>query len=517
MILEELLIKIGFLPKTEGAEKAVSAVKKIEHEVAVFGVSLAAASTAATEFIKSSLEGIAEQSRLATQNGMTIQQLRELTLASDKLDISHRMLERSLRGLNASIAYSLNKGTMQAKVFQQLGISVRDAHGNIKTALPMFQELSEKLAGKSAAEQANVAVRLGITGRAIRLIQQGKEGLQEYIDESRAFGVVTQDQGESAIRFTEGLKTLEYIMGQVKTVIAAALAPQMTQIVDLFTEWFVANQKLIGQDLQMMLSGLIFVFKGLLYAIKPISDVLNVASQAIKNFTTILGVVATSAGLYALINLPAVISKIREAFLAAREAALAFDIAAFGWEAAGLAAIAAVGAAIYLVVQDLYVWYKGGNSLFKEWWHQFANIHQGLENIKQNMAVIVQGFKAWGAAIKFYFVDALNNAFNFFDKFINSVISKLDHLPGVHIKMIPTLENTQLPTGATAAAIGGSSVHSLINNNAASTKNNTVNNNKVTINVNGAKDPKMVAKMVRDHMQDAARSAQRNNASAVAV
>lgn len=516
MTLEELLIKIGFVTKTEGAEKAISSLKKVEHEVAIFGVGLAAASAAATAFIKSSLEGIAEQSRLATQNGMTIQQLRELTLASDKLGISHRMLERSLKGLNSSIAYSLNKGTAQAKVFQQLGISVRDTQGHLKSALPMFQELSEKLAGKSAAEQANVATRLGINGRAIRLIQQGKDGLKEFIQESKAYGIVTQEQGRDAIKFTEGLKSLEYMISQVKTVLAASLAPEMTELVAVFTDWFSANQKIIGQDLKLLIGGLVYAFRGLLFVITPISEALNIVSLAVKNFKTILGIAATSAGVYVLLNLPSVITKIREAFILARDAALAFDIAAYGWAAAATAAIVAVSAAIYLVVEDLWFWYKGGNSLFKELWQNFEASTHAVQHLKAAMALVVTGFKQWGAAIRTYFVAALNHAFLFFEKFINSVVSKLDHLPGVHIKMIPVLDKTNLSSGSIASSIAGSSVHSLSNQSTASTKN-TTNNNKITINVNGAKDPSTVAKVVSDHLQNAARSAQRNNSSPVAV
>ncbi|MEH6721055.1 MAG: hypothetical protein V7704_19420 [Aurantimonas endophytica] len=121
-----------------------------------------------------------------------------------------------------------------AKAFQALGISVKGADGNLKSATEIMGEIGNRFATMpDGAEKTALAMELmGRSGAdLIPLLNGGAAGLKALTDEADAFGLtISAETGRAAEAFNDNLARVGYAATGVATSLAAALLPAMVVV-----------------------------------------------------------------------------------------------------------------------------------------------------------------------------------------------------------------------------------------------------------------------------------------------
>lgn len=139
---------------------------------------------------------------LSLTTGQTTDQLQEFSYASELIDVSLDTLQGSLTKLTNNMQDTAN-GTGNAQAaFQQLGVSVTDADGHLRSANDVFYDAIDALGDVTNATERD-ALAMDIFGRSAQdlnpLIVQGADTLREYAQEAHDMGYVLDNDALAAL------------------------------------------------------------------------------------------------------------------------------------------------------------------------------------------------------------------------------------------------------------------------------------------------------------------------------
>lgn len=250
----------------------------------------------------------------------------------------------------------------KAQSFKTFGISLKDAAGNAKSADRVLTELSASMEKMSKQEATFQIKALGITDNAvIQTLMLGNKVLKEQIAlQKEKFALTDKDQVQ-LLELNQAQNMLSTTIDGMIDQFAVMLAPALTKVTDgvrILVEWFLEHKRVIG----------------------------------------------IAAGVITALLLPTIWSAVA---------------ATTAWAAATLAAtwpfiaIGAAVAALILVLDDLWAYYEGGDSVIGE----FANKHKMLKDV-------LDGLKAMAMGLMQFFSDMWNNpekALTDFQDFMHTV------------------------------------------------------------------------------------------------
>jgi hypothetical protein len=194
-IIIDLLMKTGsFETDTKRAEKALRDLQKEAIKIgAAIGAAFSATAIASAVLVKQSIDNADALGKLAQQTGTTVEDLSALAFAADLSGISQEELGAALVKLTKNMSDTA-AGTGEAiKGFTALGISVKDASGNLKSSDAVLGEIANKFAGfRDGAEKTALAVNLfGKSGaQLIPLLNAGASGIEKMKEEAAKLGIV---------------------------------------------------------------------------------------------------------------------------------------------------------------------------------------------------------------------------------------------------------------------------------------------------------------------------------------
>lgn len=257
---------IGALRVNLGVDTAAfsDGLKKANAGITRFGkvmkVGLLAAATAATGAIagmsmaiKGTINTADEMSKAAKKIGVPIEELSRLRYAADLSGVSFEGLQNGVKRLSANM-YDAGNGTGEAtKAFADLGITVKNADGSLKSSSEVMAELADRFqAMPDGAEKTALAMR--VFGKAgadmIPLLNGGGEALRSLMNEADKFGqVFTQEMGTQAENFNDNMSRLKGAFAAVAAQLAQAVLPYLEK----FSAWLVDNAPAIGAAVKGML------------------------------------------------------------------------------------------------------------------------------------------------------------------------------------------------------------------------------------------------------------------------
>ncbi len=128
-----------------------------------------------------------------------------------------------------------------AKALENLGISARDAAGNVKSTEAVIAELADKIAAmKSPAEQASAASALlgrDLGPKMVGFLSQGGAGIQAYTDQLRAMGGIISDEViAQADEAEKQLKALSTVVTAQLTSALVSLTPVISAVGQAFAD-----------------------------------------------------------------------------------------------------------------------------------------------------------------------------------------------------------------------------------------------------------------------------------------
>ncbi len=187
-----------------------------------------------TNAIKQGLEYASSLGEVAQQLGVTTDALQEYRYAGSQAGLSVEETDQALSQLTRRLGEAASGTKAQAEAFEKLGISVKDASGNVIDAGRAIPLIAEALRGvASPAERAALLMDLfGRSGQKLEpLLSQGAAGVNNLRDAAQKLGVVlSEEQIQKADDTADKLGALKQVL---EAKIASSVADNAGSIVRL--------------------------------------------------------------------------------------------------------------------------------------------------------------------------------------------------------------------------------------------------------------------------------------------
>lgn len=409
--LREVLVTLG-VEVDKGSEQKV---KSSLDRVVGFAKAAAAAFAAfkvgqvAAAFVDE-MRGMGDElDKTSIQLGLTTSQLQELRHAANLAGVDGRAFSDSLGRLQKN-AFEAAKGNKTlTEDFARLGVTVKDSSGNLKSADVLLAEMAEGIS-KLDNDSEKVALSLNLMGRAGRkllpMFTQGAAGVKAARDETKKLGVgLTQDVIDKSVILTDNQARAELAMLSLKNVIARELIPIFNEIALSTIEIASALRGPLMRGVESVKT----VFRGLESGLKFITDKFDTFGK------TVLALTAIMAGLGVVFMITG-----KQGFLAGVKAAAGW-VLAMAPALLFVALLAAIGAAIFLVIEDLVKMGEGAESVSGTIVEGFNNLVDELGSIPAAIDEMLKTAVAFWAG---FFKDTLGLS----DSFVENLVATFGEL-----------------------------------------------------------------------------------------
>ena len=190
----------------------------------VAGSALAFAGT-----IKSAIDAADAINKLSQRTGIATEQLSQLQFAAKLSDVSAESLTGAMKKLNLSIAEAAGGDSKKAEIFKNLGVSLKDAEGNARSADKVLLDIATTMS--TAKDGANkTAYAVGLMGKAgdemIPLLNGGGQAIEEMMHKADRLGLtIGTDFAKQAESFNDNLT----IMHASASRLAISLASELVE------------------------------------------------------------------------------------------------------------------------------------------------------------------------------------------------------------------------------------------------------------------------------------------------
>lgn len=291
----------GMTAAERAADKSLSAIEKRAFQfgkVLGSGLKLAAgAAVAGVAALAASLQvtinGLDELSKSAQKVGITTEELSKLAYAGELADVSLESLVGSLGKLTKAQAAALDGTSKQARVFEALGIAVKDADGNLRSSSQVLADFAEKFQQLGGSPEA-IAAGFQIFGKSfqelIPLLKDGREGIEGAADELERFGgVISTDAGQAAEEFNDNITRLKVQFQALFSQISQQILPTLVQLSEEFGD-LAKNGDLAGKSVTLFSAAVdagIAVLRAYLAAVDEVAIRIQFAVEAYKGWTEV--------------------------------------------------------------------------------------------------------------------------------------------------------------------------------------------------------------------------------------
>lgn len=407
---------------------------------------------------------------LSQRIGVSAEAIQKLNYVAIMNGSSSEAMTSSLEGLNRQIGLAASGEKMQEDTFKELGISVKDATGQIKSADVVLAEMQNTLKDKSPQEVAGYLRKLRLDPTLAQTLGLTAEEMAKLNKEAEGFGIMTQEQIDQAQAFNDSLDQLKFGMDGFTNKMMLSVAPSILEGIEIFKEFLSANKELISGGLEILVS----VISGVIHVAKSLAQVYPIvlAGLAVWGIMALRAAMATAKLNGTMLISPAV------------------------WVAAGL-----IG--LMLVVDDLVTAFNGGESAIATFFDEMFGIDivnamiDGFNILKQVVASLVSPILMVGRAFLEMQV-AGAKAMNVMGANIDTkgMENSLSTYKAVQAEVAATAAGKANMTAPRPAMMGSTA--------------NTTQNNQVTVNVTGASDPQKTADLTSKAVQREVQAAKVN-------
>jgi hypothetical protein len=246
----DLILKYGGFE--QGMDRASRTADKRMREIearakkfgAVLGSALAVGATAAvaglTALTKNAIDSADRLNDISKRLGVGTEALSAWGYAAQQSGTDLESLNTGLTRFTKNVAAAMDSGSRQGEIFAALGISVKDAQGNLRSVEDLIPEIADSFKGlENATLESSLALELfGRSGaELLQFFNLGSDGLSEMEQRARALGIVISgDTAAAADEFNDEIANLKALVAALGTQLAADLLPAMTELVKRLQE-----------------------------------------------------------------------------------------------------------------------------------------------------------------------------------------------------------------------------------------------------------------------------------------
>lgn len=194
-----------------------------------------------------------ELKMFSDSTGIAVEDVSKLGLALENFGGDTSNAQATLQGLQDSIRSAVDWGSGPLMdVMGRYGLSLYKSNGQIKNATELYYSLADKMQYLSKAQQIDLARSLGIDEASIRLLQQGRAGIDEVMASLNQDGVITAEDAETA---RELQMTINSIITSFKSL-GRSIARMVLPILQKLSDFFKNIADFVKNNLEIALIGL---------------------------------------------------------------------------------------------------------------------------------------------------------------------------------------------------------------------------------------------------------------------
>jgi hypothetical protein len=410
-VIEELLVALGVDADTAGVSDFADAIDMASAAMEIAAMAAAALTAVLVGAVAVTLEAAGAATEGAAKLGITTEQYQELAYAAAQAGVPMETLSEAMAKQTLLAQKAADGDEAAAAAFAALGVSVTDANGQMKSSAQIMAETADALAAiedptKRAA--AASAIYGESAAKLLPLLGEGSGAMASMAAEARALGMVLSAEDVAAAD-TLG-DSFDSLLGVVKGLafaVGTTLVPYLQDAVDWVLDWTKANGQLVRDGI----GALVTVLGTLVRILVSALDFVDRVVEATVGWETVLyaATAITVAWAAAVSVLLAAVTALVGVLAVALGGAVALA-AALNPMTYIMGAVAAAVAGFVLVIEDLYTYLTGGDSLigrFIDQWSQSEGVLGSVARLFQ--AMITLGQALWAALSPVG--DALGGAF----------------------------------------------------------------------------------------------------------
>lgn len=237
-VLDTVADKLGIkLP--DGISKFTGGLGKIPASTAAAAAGIAAVVAIVIKLEKKLMDvtketaaAAKELEALSLQTGVSTTDLQAFQYAEDFIGVSSDQLADSLKDLTTKMSDAANGNEETAAKFDQLGVSIYDAQGNLRSSYDVFLDVIDGL-GEMSNQAERDALAMSLINESAQqlnpLIEQGSGSLKKYAAEAENVGyILSNDQLKALTAVDEAQNRLLKSQEAVSKQISAEYAPYMS-------------------------------------------------------------------------------------------------------------------------------------------------------------------------------------------------------------------------------------------------------------------------------------------------
>ena len=479
----------------EGAFKAGEmAIKGLEGALLVVAGAAVAAGAALIGITKHVADAAIESQKGAQRTGLTREAYEELAFAAEQTGTSVDQFERAMF-LMSRTALGATEGSKELNYeLGKMGVSVYGVGGKIKPTDQLLGDFADKFSQMpGSAEKVALAMRVfGKSGAGLLpFLNKGRDGLQALRDKAHEYGVVIDDEVlASAEEWRNANLDLEAAIKGLSNAIGGPLLKGAGELTKQLAEWIKNNRELIAQKIHKVVDAIKSVFEALWSVIQGVVFVVERLANAWQILAVILGGVVLAAIFANIAGIGTLVSWYGALGIASLAAGAK---AVLAWLAA-IAPLVLLGLAIaglILIVEDLYTWFQGGESVFKDAYYTIKTwLVDKLSAAFDSLKEYFQGLWDWITG------GITNVAKTIYDTIANAIKGAISALPfGIGDSILGAFGGGSSPTALVGSSVNAPGGISNANNQ------QTFNVNQ-TINASHGMDTKELADESAQKMQD---------------
>lgn len=305
----DLASKLG-IQIPDGAKKALNGMQGLSTgTVAAMGAAVAGVAgliEAAKQLHQLTIDAAANADEILTESmtsGLSTRTIQQLKYAENLIDVSYGTITGTLTKLTRNMAEAKAGNTDLAEGFENLGVSITNADGSLRSAEDVFYDVIDALGGIENTTQRDAAA-MEILGKSAQdlnpLILQGSDALREYAAEAEKTGyVLDESQIQKLGEVDDAYQRMQLQLDATKQQLASEFAPTSQKVLEDFTDLVKSTGDALTQSGLVKGVGELVQFS--LALLQPLGALLGLAPELTSGLQPLYTVLHGIAGVFAWI------------------------------------------------------------------------------------------------------------------------------------------------------------------------------------------------------------------------
>lgn len=227
MIVNELVTKFSFKGSLKKLDTFKNSLRSSIITLSKYSAIMSASATAAALWSNKNLQSAKSMIRLAENTDLTIAQLQKLQYLAARGGVAGEDVLNSISQLTSKIGDAAINGSDD---FNRLGVSVRDAHGNVRKTVDIMNDLFSSFKNLSKAQKFSFAEKLGLNVDLINAFSDKMDNLFKFL-------TLTKEQEKQLHDYYSNIETLKFAFSSLSLQMSLVFAPVVKKINKIFSDF----------------------------------------------------------------------------------------------------------------------------------------------------------------------------------------------------------------------------------------------------------------------------------------